>query len=85
MVATQELISYQTLRTPLRNDFIKRVLDPLRKCLMLVGGRFDVNRKNVQFKNTLTLMGIFDKLLELENNPQRKPMFEGAIKIFFTK
>ena len=83
MVATEELFSYKILRTELRNYVIKRVKAPLRKCLVLVANRLPLlNRENTRFRNTHTLMTIFDKFMEYENNPGREEMFRAAFKLF---
>ncbi len=83
MVTTQELFSYKILRTDLRGYIIKRVKAPLMKVIVMVANRLPpITRENTRFKNTHTLMGIFDKFLELENNPGREDMFRAAFKLF---
>ena len=78
-----DLLSYKILRTELREYVIKRVKDPLRRVLVMVANRIpEITKDNTRFKNTHTLIDIFDKFLELQHDDGRKDMFRAAFKIF---
>lgn len=81
-------LSQVILNAPLRQYFIKKVKAPLMKVLILVANRLPpVTKENTHYKNTHTLIDIFDKFFEhfWRLDPDREKMFRGAFKIFLAE
>ncbi len=85
MVQTEpgECISQVVLRSPLRQYFIDKVKAPLRKVIILIAKRIpNVTKENTRYRNTYTLIDIFDRFFEHERNAGREGMFRAVFKIF---
>lgn len=81
-----QLLSHWMLKSVMRGYVIKKIKEPLMKILILVAKRLPpVTKENTNFKNTHTLIDIFDRFFELENNHGREEMFRAAFKLFLAE
>ena len=78
----EKQLSYMILRSPLRQFFIEKVKFPLMTVLIAVAKLIpEITKQNTTFKNTHTLIDIFNKFWEHENRPVRKELFQSVFKL----
>ena len=69
-----------------RQYVIDKIKKPIMKALCILANRLpEPTKENTIYPNTQTLLRVWDRFLEMEDNPGRRPLFESIKRIMVSE